>query len=63
MREKPPVSRWRWALWFSLLAPALVLFYVIFLPAWLGIRIARLVADFKARQVRGSGLMEATRTP
>jgi hypothetical protein len=37
------------------MAPALVLFYVIFLPVWLGIRIARLVADIKARQVRRSG--------
>ena len=55
MRAKPPVPWWRWAIWWSLLAPALVLFYVIFLPAWLGIRIARLVADFKARQMRRSG--------
>jgi hypothetical protein len=52
--EKPPVTRLRWALWWALLAPALVLFYVIFLPAWLGIRIARLVADLKARQMRRS---------
>jgi hypothetical protein len=36
-------------LWFALLAPALVLFYVIFLPIWLGIRLARLFAQFKAR--------------
>jgi hypothetical protein len=54
VREKPPVTRLRWALWWALLAPALVLFYVIFLPAWLGIRIARLVADLKARQMRRS---------
>jgi len=54
VREKAPVSRWRWALWWSLLAPALVLFYVIFLPAWLGIRIARLFADAKARQMKRS---------
>ena len=55
MREKPPVTRLRWALWWALLAPALVLFYVIFLPAWLGIRIARLIADIKSRQMRRSG--------
>ena len=54
MREKAPVSRWRWALWFALMAPALVLFYGVFLPVWLGIRIARLVADVKARQMKRS---------
>jgi hypothetical protein len=48
VREKPPISPWRWALWWALLAPALVLFYVIFLPMWLGIRIARLVAQLKS---------------
>ena len=30
VKEKPPVPRWRWALWWALLAPALVLFYVLF---------------------------------
>jgi hypothetical protein len=55
VREKPPVTRLRWALWWALLAPALVLFYVIFLPAWLGIRIARLIAHVKSRQMRRSG--------
>ena len=49
MKEKAPVPLWRWALWWSLLAPALLLFYVIFLPVWLGIRLARLFALFKAR--------------
>ena len=47
--EKPPVPMWRWALWWALLAPALVLFYVIFLPAWLGIRLARLLAHVRSR--------------
>ena len=49
MRGKQPISLWRWTLWWALLAPALVLFYVIFLPVWLGIRLARLFAHFKAR--------------
>ena len=53
MREKPPVPPWRWALWWSLLAPALVLFYVVFLPVWLGIRIARLLAHVRSRQGNG----------
>jgi len=47
--EKPPVPRWRWVMWWMLLAPALVLFYVIFLPAWLAIRIARLFAHARSR--------------
>jgi hypothetical protein len=49
VKEKPRVPVWRWALWLALLAPALVLFYVVFLPVWLGIRLARLFAHFKAR--------------
>jgi hypothetical protein len=36
-------------LWWALLAPALVLFYLIFLPVWLGIRIARLAAQARSR--------------
>jgi hypothetical protein len=54
VKDKPPVPVWRWALWWALLAPALVLFYVIFLPAWLGIRLARLFADMKSRQLKRS---------
>lgn len=49
MTEKPRVPLLRWALWWALLAPALLLFYVIFLPMWLGIRVARLVAQLKSR--------------
>ena len=52
MNEKPPVPLWRWATGWALLAPALVLFYVVFLPLWLGIRIARLAAQLKARSGR-----------
>ena len=49
MIEKPPVPLWRWVTWWMLLAPALVLFYVVFLPLWLGIRIARLLAHARSR--------------
>jgi len=52
VKVKRPVPKWRWALWWALLAPALVLFYVVFLPIWLGIRIARLAAHAKARPGR-----------
>lgn len=50
MKQKPRVPLWRWATWWMLLAPALVLFYVVFLPAWLGIRLARLFAQVRARE-------------
>jgi hypothetical protein len=52
VKEKPPVPLWRWATWWALLAPALVLFYVVFLPLWLGIRIARLAVQLKSRSAR-----------
>jgi hypothetical protein len=50
VKEKPPVSLWWWAFWACLLAPALVLFYVVFTPIWLGVRVARLLADARARK-------------
>jgi hypothetical protein len=49
VKEKPPVPLWRWAFWWTLLAPALVLFYVILLPVWLAIRIVRLFAQARSR--------------
>jgi hypothetical protein len=49
VNEKPPVPLWRWAFWFSLLAPALVLFYGVFKPIWLGVRIVRLLAQMRSR--------------
>ena len=49
MKEKPPVPLWRWLFWWCLLAPALVLFYVVFTPVWLGIRVARLFAHMRSR--------------
>jgi hypothetical protein len=49
VKEKPPVPLWRWAFWWCLLAPALVLFYVVFTPIWLGVRIARLLAQARSR--------------
>ena len=45
---KPKVPLWRWAIWWTTLAPALLIFYVLFLPAWLGIRIVRLIANARA---------------
>ncbi|MFL6018074.1 MAG: hypothetical protein ACJ74I_04395 [Gaiellaceae bacterium] len=49
MNEKPPVPAWRWVFWGCLMAPALVLFYGVFTPIWLGVRIARLLAQMRSR--------------
>jgi len=45
---KPKVPLWRWAIWWAVLGPALFIFYVLLLPVWLGIRIARLFAHARA---------------
>jgi hypothetical protein len=47
--QKPPVPLWRWGFWACLLAPALVLFYGVFTPIWLGVRITRLLAQARSR--------------
>ena len=41
---KPRVPWWRWAMWWAILVPALLVFYVLFLPVWLGIRVLRWLA-------------------
>lgn len=39
-----------WAMWLSALGVAVVLFYVILTPIWLGLRAAAWVAEFNARR-------------
>ena len=46
---KPKVPLWRWATWWAILVPALLVFYVLFLPAWLGIRALRWLAQVRSR--------------
>jgi hypothetical protein len=41
--------RW-WALWFSILGAALVVFYVLLTPLWMGLRAAAWIAEFQARR-------------
>ncbi len=36
MKPKPPVPLWRWALWWTILGAAIVVFYVLLTPIWLG---------------------------
>ena len=42
---KPPVPAWRWATWFSILGLALIVFYVLLTPVWLGLRGLAWLAD------------------
>lgn len=51
-RERP-VSISRWALWYAALGVAMVLFYVLLTPIWLGLRAAAWVAELRARRRRG----------
>ena len=38
-----------WALWWTLLAIAVPLFYVVLAPIWIGIRLAAWAAELRAR--------------
>lgn len=44
MKKDPPVPAWRWALWLAILAPSLVVFYVLLTPVWVAIRVTRWLA-------------------
>jgi hypothetical protein len=46
---KPPVPAWRWATWFALLGAAVLVFYVLLTPIWLGLRALAWLADRKSR--------------
>ena len=47
--RRRPVPLWRWILWSACLAPALVLFYVVLTPLWIGLRLAAWAAELRAR--------------
>jgi hypothetical protein len=47
-----PVPLWRWALWWTLLGIAGLLFYFLLAPFWLGLRGLAWIAEFKARRAR-----------
>ena len=51
-RRKPPVPRWRWALWLTILGAADLAFYVILTPIWLGLRGAAWLAEWRSRRKR-----------
>jgi len=52
VKPKPPVSRWRWALWSALLGFALVVFYGLFTPFWFALRSIAWLTEFRARRRR-----------
>jgi hypothetical protein len=53
VKPKPPVPLWRWALWWGFLGLALIVFYVLLTPIWLGLRGLAWLAEFRARRRRG----------
>jgi hypothetical protein len=50
MSSKPPVPWWRWAIWWLALGVALVIFYVLLTPIWMGLRGLAWLAELRARQ-------------
>jgi hypothetical protein len=52
LKPKPPVPWWRWAIWWVALGVALVVFYVILTPVWLGLRGLAWLAECRARRRR-----------
>jgi hypothetical protein len=45
MSEKPRVSWFYWPWWMLLLAAGLFIFYVLFTPVWMGIRLISWLAE------------------
>jgi hypothetical protein len=56
MTPKPPIPMWRWLIWWSVLFLGVVVFYVIFAPIWIAVRVAAWFAE-----LRGSRGLSARR--
>jgi hypothetical protein len=54
--SKPPVPVWRWASWWAILVPALVVFYVLLTPIWIGLRAVAWAAELAARSRKTSSI-------
>ena len=50
--RKPPVPKWRWAVWLTILVAADLVFYVLLTPLWLGLRGAAWLAEWRSRRRR-----------
>jgi hypothetical protein len=62
VKPKPPVPLWRWAIWWATLGVALVVFYVVLTPLWLGLRGLAWLAELRARR-RAAARPGAPRPP
>ena len=51
--EKGTVPLRYWALWWTILVLADILFYVVLTPIWMGLRAVAWLAEFRARRRRG----------
>jgi len=56
VKPKPRVPFWRWLTWWLLLATALVVFYGLLTPFWIGLRAAGRLAERRARWQRSRAL-------
>jgi hypothetical protein len=45
VKKQPEVPWYRWPLWFLLLGAGLFVFYVVFTPVWMGIRLISWLAE------------------
>jgi hypothetical protein len=62
MSEKGWVPARYWTMWFACMGAAIVLFYVILTPIWLGLRAAAWIAELRSRlQRKGEGGQEVER--
>ncbi|MHB8649797.1 MAG: hypothetical protein ACYDBR_06415 [Gaiellaceae bacterium] len=52
MREKPKVPLRYWALWWTILVLADIVFYVVLTPIWMGLRAVAWLAELGARRRR-----------
>ena len=52
-QRKTRVPLWRWALWWLILGFALLLFYVLLTPIWMGLLALAWLADLRARRRPG----------
>ena len=52
-RARVRIPLWRWILWWLILLAALVVFYVLLTPVWMGLRGLAWLADYRARRRPG----------
>lgn len=50
--EKGSVPLRYWAMWWSLIVVADVIFYIVLTPIWMGLRAVAWLAEFRARRKR-----------